>query len=63
MEEEDQERIDLWKETRRQLESILEGETNEEQREVLRFRIDCCRSLIKQIYGKDNPTNEKGMYK
>ncbi len=63
MEEEDRERIDLYKGTKRHLESTLKDETDEKLKEALRFRIACCRSLIIQIYMKDNPTNEKGMYK
>ena len=63
MDEDIKERIDLYQKTRKELEAELEQETDELERMTIEFKIDSCKSLIKQLYDRDNPTKDKGMYK
>lgn len=63
MDDDIKERIELYQKTRKELETELEQETDEQERMAIEFRIDACKGLIKQLYDRDNPTKDKGMYK
>ena len=63
MDEDIKERIELYQKTQRELELELEQNTDELERMAIEFRIDSCKTLIKQLYDRDNPTKDKGMYK
>ena len=63
MDEELRERLELYQKTRKELEAELKQETNEIERMTIEFKIDSCKSLIKQLYERENPTKDKGMYK
>jgi len=62
IDEEIKERIELYQKTKRELEIELEQETDEIERMAIEYRIDSCKTLIKQLYERDNPTKDKGMY-
>lgn len=63
IDEEIQERIELYQKTKRELEVELEQESDEIERMAIEYRIDSCKNLIKQLYNRDNPTKDKGMYR
>jgi len=63
MDEELRERLELYQKTRKELEAELKQETDEIERMTIEFKIDSCKSLIKQLYERENPTKDKGMYK
>lgn len=62
MDEEVKDRLESYQTVKRMYEGELEGKEGRDK-EAIEFKIESCRSLIEQIYEKDNPTKKKGMYK
>lgn len=62
MDEETIAKLELYQEVRKMYEEEAKGLEGRDK-EAIEERIESCRRLIQQLYDKENPTKNKGMYK
>lgn len=62
MDEETIAKLELYQEVQKMYEEEVE-DLKGRDKEAIEERIESCRRLIQQIYDKENPTKNKGMYK